>query len=223
MSRVDEDGSQVPVPPEDLARISVRGEPLAPFQTMLLYSQGIFPCLRHKQSRLWWSPQPRAVLFADHLHVSRSLRKTLRSGKFLVTADLAFDEVLAQCRDSREVSWIDDDVVRVFSALHRLGHAHSVETWRNGDLVGGLYGLAIGRMFFGCSMFHSHRDASKAALVRLVERTAAMGFPVIDCQIQNPHLKRMGSTLIPRERFHDMVATLIRGRPVLGPWTGYFT
>jgi leucyl/phenylalanyl-tRNA--protein transferase len=223
VSVVGEDGSQLPIFEQDLVRMSVRGEPLSPFLTMLLYAQGVFPWLRHKECCLWWSPQPRSVLFARQLHVSRSLRKTIRSGKFIVTADLAFDEVLSRCRDTRETSWIDADIERVFGALHRLGHAHSVETWRNGELVGGLYGLAIGRMFFGCSMFHSERDASKVALVKLVERTATMGFPAIACQVQNAHLKRMGSRLILREKFHTMVADLIRGKTVTGPWTAHFT
>lgn len=202
--------------------MSVQGEPLSPFMTMLLYAGGVFPWLRHQDCCMWWSPQPRAVLFARHLHVSRSLRKTIRHGKFTVTADLAFDEVLKQCRDTRDTSWIDADIERVFTTLHQLGHAHSIETWRNGDLVGGLYGLAIGRMFFGCSMFHTERDASKVALVKLVERLSALGFPVIDCQVQNSHLKSMGSRLILREKFHPMVADLIRGRALPGPWTEHF-
>lgn len=223
MSVVNEDGSQLPVLTEDLVRMSVRGEPLSPFMTMLLYAGGVFPWLRHQNRCLWWSPQPRAVLFARHLHVSRSLRKTIRSGKFVVTADLAFHEVLKRCRDTRDTSWIDDDVERVFTTLHQLGHAHSIETWHKGELVGGLYGLAIGRMFFGCSMFHTERDASKVALVKLVERTSALGFPVIDCQVQNSHLKSMGSRLILREKFHPMVDDLIRGRALPGPWTEHFT
>lgn len=216
------------VPDDDLVLLSQPGERLSPFLLLLHYSRGVFPFLRHNLRSMWWSPNPRSVLTPSTLHVSKSLRKTLRRGHFRVTSDVAFHRVVRSCRHVRRGrsegidSWIDDEIEEVFSVLHRFGHAHSVETWRDGELVGGLYGVAVGQVFVGCSMFHTERDASKVALVRLVEEIPKLGISMIDCQLHNPHLQRLGARLIPRQQFVENVAKLARGRRALGLWTEAF-
>lgn len=179
------------------------------------YSLGIFPWFDDDQPILWWSPDPRAVLFPEQLHISRSLHKTLRSGRFRVTADTAFDAVVSACAEPRKDSrgtWITDDIRAAYSAMHRHGFAHSVECWHDNKLVGGIYGIALGKLFFGESMFSRMTDASKTAFVHLVEHLKLQGCPLIDCQVMNPHLERLGATLIPRNEFktflQDHVPTL---------------
>jgi leucyl/phenylalanyl-tRNA--protein transferase len=214
----------------DLVRASNPKEPLSSFLTMFYYGKGVFPWLVRNDRVLWWSPQPRAVLFCKEIHVSRSLRKTLRQGRYRVTADTAFEQVVLMCRDvergldpdKHPSSWINDDFVDVFLNLHKLGHAHSVETWEGDQLVGGLFGVCVGQIFYGCSMFHVRPNASKVALVRLTQVLHEWGFPVIDCQICNPHLKRMGARLVPRKKFHELVEALVRGKRKIGPWTSEF-
>jgi leucyl/phenylalanyl-tRNA--protein transferase len=226
VSRVDAEGHQIPEIPADLVGASPPGEPLSAFLTLFYYGKGVFPWLSKDDKTLWWSPQPRAVLFCHELHVNRTLRKVMRRGTYRVTADTSFDEVVRACRtvprSSDAGSWIDDDLVDVMSTLHQLGHAHSIETWEDGRLVGGLFGLAIGQMFYGCSMYHSRPNASKAALVRAAQQLSAWKCPVIDCAIYNPYLKQMGARLMPRERFHLMAGTLMRGTRRIGSWTPYF-
>ena len=227
MSHVDDNGMQHPETPLDLMRVSPRGEPLSPFLVMMFYARGIFPWMEKDQQRLWWSPEPRSVVFPPDLYVSRSLRKKIRQGKLRVTADTAFRETITQCRQTRSGpegpgSWITSEVIDVFTDLHRMGHAHSIEVWEGDQLVGGLYGLCLGQMFYGCSMFHTVRDASKVAFVKLVEVLARWNFPVLDCQIQNAHIKGMGGTLVPRKQFHQMVGMLVRGKRRVGPWTQFF-
>lgn len=152
----------------------------------------------------------------------------MRSDGLRVTADVAFDRVIRACRDTprgqagANSSWIDDEIEDVFSTLHRFGHAHSIETWRGDELVGGLYGVAVGQLFVGYSMFHREPDASKVALARLMEKLVVMGFPLVDCQMMNPHLKRLGAQLMPRAEFTATAARLARGSRVLGLWTEIF-
>ena len=124
---------------------------------------------------------------------------------------------------TREDSWVSEEIVQVFSELHYLGHAHSVETWEKDQLIGGLYGVCVGRIFYGCSMFHTRPDASKVAFVRLAERLAEWRFPLIDCQIHSPHLQSMGARLISRESFHKIADMLVRAPRRTGPWTAFFT
>jgi leucyl/phenylalanyl-tRNA--protein transferase len=228
MSHVDEDGTQHPEAPLDLVRVSPPEEPLSPFLVMFFYARGVFPWLQEKNRRLWWSPEPRAVVFTDELRINRSLRKVLRRGRYRVTADTAFERVIRACRDTRSGghgpgSWITEEIIDVFLLLHRLGHAHSVETWEGDQLVGGLYGLCVGQVFYGCSMFRTAPDASKVALVRLVEQLREWEFPLLDCQIHNPHLKSMGARLITRDEFHKVVNVLVRGKRRVGSWTKIFT
>jgi leucyl/phenylalanyl-tRNA--protein transferase len=238
VSEIDETGHQKFVPDQDLIRISPRGEMLSPFLILLLYSRGTFPFLYDKNHSLWWSPEPRSVLVPSEVHISRSLRKTLHQGRYHVTADVAFKAVVRACREVlrgpaarlplekkqrlKGTSWINDEIEKVFSTLHRLGHAHSVEVWSNDELVGGLYGVALGQLFVGCSMFHVESDASKVALVKLTEKLPALGISLVDCQLHNPHLQRLGARLIPREEFVGLVARLSRGRRSLGLWTEAF-
>ena len=168
------------------------------------YSQGIFPWFDEDQPILWWSPDPRAVLFPEQLHISRSLHKTLRSGRFQVTMDQAFEAVVNSCSSPRkgsEGTWITADIIRAYTTMYKRGYAHSVECWQEGELVGGLYGIALGKLFFGESMFSRATDASKVAFVHLVRQLQSHGCPLVDCQITNPHLVRLGATMIPRNDF----------------------
>lgn len=228
MSKVDENGVQRMDPNVDLFRTSPAQECLSPFLLLFWMSRGVFPFLRDQGRSLWWSPNPRAVLLPSNVHVSRSLRRVMRRGQFKVTADLAFAEVVRGCRTVPRgkiptvQSWINDDIEETFTRLHRFGHAHSIETWRDGELVGGLWGIAVGRVFAGYSMFHREANASKVALVRLSEKLAELGFPLIDCQAMNPHLKRMGAQLMPRDQFNAIVDRASRGSRELGLWTRLF-
>jgi leucyl/phenylalanyl-tRNA--protein transferase len=168
------------------------------------YRHGIFPWYNANEPILWWSPDPRLVLFPEHLQVSRSLRKTLRKNTFTVTFDTAFDKVITACaesRQNREGTWITQDIMEAYRELHRLGFAHSAETWRADELVGGLYGIAIGRVFFGESMFHTKTDASKTAFAVLVRHLRDWHFALIDCQVHTPHLASLGAELIGRNDF----------------------
>ncbi|MDD1611714.1 MAG: leucyl/phenylalanyl-tRNA--protein transferase [Methylococcaceae bacterium] len=172
------------------------------------YRHGVFPWYNLNEPILWWSPDPRLVLFPERLQVSRSLKKTLRNGKFTVTFDTAFDKVIAGCADSRqgrEGTWITNDIMRAYHELHHSGFAHSAETWCDGELVGGLYGVAIGRVFFGESMFHTMTDASKAAFAILVQHLKIWNFELVDCQVYTRHLASLGSELVDRETFRRLL------------------
>lgn len=169
------------------------------------YTLGIFPWFDDEQPILWWSPDPRALLFPQDLHISRSLHKTLRSQHYHVTFDQAFEAVVRACSEPRrgsEGTWITDDIVDAYCALHRRGFAHSAECWNErNELVGGLYGIALGRLFFGESMFSRATDASKVTFVHLVRQLQAWDYPLIDCQVMNPHLASLGAILMPRSEF----------------------
>ena len=197
------------------------GGDLTPRRLLNAYRLGIFPWYSDGQPILWWTPDPRAVLFPERLHVSRSLRKTLRRGALTVTLDTAFDAVVAACAEPRpdqDGTWITDEMRAAYGELHRLGHAHSVETWHQGELVGGLYGVAIGRVFFGESMFTRFTDASKVAFVRLVRQLEAWSFGLIDCQMYSGHLARFGAEEIPRPRFMALLDDYCE-RPGPAHWT----
>jgi leucyl/phenylalanyl-tRNA---protein transferase len=190
------------------------GGDLAPERLLAAYARGIFPWFEAGQPILWWSPDPRAVLRPDELRVSASLRKTLRRGHFLVTFDEAFAAVVAACaapRARQRGTWLTPDMQAAYMRLHEDRFAHSVEVWREGQLAGGLYGVALGRAFFGESMFSRERDASKVALVHLVAEARRRGIELIDCQVHTPHLASLGSRTLPRARFLDLVQRLIGG------------
>lgn len=168
------------------------------------YRQGIFPWYSEGQPILWWSPAPRAVLFPPDLHVSKSLAKTLRQGRFDVTENRAFREVVDHCsapRDGQDGTWITPAMKRAYARLHAIGCATSIECWLDGWLAGGLYGVTLGKVFFGESMFTRVPNASKVALVHL----CSMDFELIDCQVPNPHLRRMGAVTIPRHEFQSLL------------------
>lgn len=185
------------------------GGALEPEWLLAAYRKGIFPWYEAGQPILWWSPHPRAVLRPADLHVSRSLRRRLNKREFRITADRAFDDVVAGCaapRNYTESTWITTDMARAYSRLHSLGFAHSFEAWSGDALVGGIYGVAIGRVFFGESMFKRRRDASKVAFVHAVRFLAAHGFELIDCQVSTVHLSRFGATAMPRDEFVAFLA-----------------
>jgi leucyl/phenylalanyl-tRNA--protein transferase len=179
------------------------------------YSRGCFPWFNEGEPVLWWSPDPRMVLIPGELHVSRSLLKRIRHGGFSVRADTAFRRVMDACaapRPGQSATWITDEMIGAYDALHVAGHAHSIETWIDGELAGGLYGVAIGRAFFGESMFARVSDASKLAFVHLVAQLHQWEFGIIDCQMNTPHLAAFGAREIPRTTFLEMIRAHV-GRP----------
>ncbi|HSO06936.1 MAG TPA: leucyl/phenylalanyl-tRNA--protein transferase [Pelomicrobium sp.] len=185
------------------------------------YRHGIFPWFSDDEPILWWSPDPRMVLFPAEVTVSRSLRRRLRQGDYAVRCDTAFGEVMAACagpRAGQPGTWITPAMREAYARLHRLGYAHSVETWIDGRLAGGLYGLAIGRAFFGESMFARETDASKIALVHLARQLHAWEFGVIDCQMSTPHLASLGAREIPRTDFTRLVGELVNYTDIKGNW-----
>ena len=181
------------------------GGDLTPARLLAAYRRGIFPWYSEGQPILWWSPDPRLVLFPAELRISRSLAKTLRNRGFRISFDTCFAQVAAECAGSGdragEGTWISPQMHAAYVALHGLGHAHSVEVWDNDQLVGGLYGIKLGRVFFGESMFSTARDASKVALCHLVEALRTQQVTLIDCQVASEHLFSLGARLIPRTEF----------------------
>ena len=187
------------------------------------YRRGIFPWFSEGDPILWWSPDPRMVLFPEELRISRSLAKTLRNRRYEVRFDSAFDEVIAGCAAprSREAgTWITDEMIAAYRGLRALGWAHSAETWIDGALAGGLYGVAVGQVFFGESMFSRSTDASKIALVALVAHLRSADFRLIDCQMRTRHLESLGAREIPRRRFSRLLEELIHYPRSPGSWSG---
>ena len=172
------------------------------------YRRGIFPWYQDGQPILWWSPDPRAVLLPGAMHLSRSLRRTLRQNRYQVSVDQRFDEVIRLCAATRAASgtWITAEMIEAYRALHRLGYAHSVEAWHAGELAGGLYGVALGAMIFGESMFSLRSDASKVALAKLMQVARQHDLALIDCQFSNAHLESLGSRCMPRREFLKLTA-----------------
>jgi leucyl/phenylalanyl-tRNA---protein transferase len=178
---------------------------------LLAYSNAIFPMWHEDVRQIWWyRPDPRTILPLDGFHISRSLAKTIRKGIFEVRYDSDFEAVMRACADREEGSWISEDFVRVYGALHRAGHAHCVEAWRKGRLVGGTYGVSIGGAFMAESMFHRETDASKVALGALVDRLNEKGFTLLDVQYLTPHLASLGAVEIPHQEYFRRLQTAIR-------------
>lgn len=206
---LDPETPGAPFPPVETALrdpdgLLALGGDLSPERLLTAYRNGIFPWYSEDQPILWWSPDPRMVLRPDALKISRSLRKSLRKGVFRVTLDTDFAAVMAACAEPRADglgTWITHDMFRAYLRLHELGYAHSVEAWQDDRLVGGLYGVALGRVFFGESMFARATDASKVAFVHLVEQLRDWGFVLIDCQVYTGHLASLGATPLPRPEF----------------------
>lgn len=181
------------------------GGDLSVERLLLAYKNGIFPWYSDDDPILWWSPDPRLVLYPDELKISKSLSKTIKRGLYHVTDDTAFEQVINACAQTRlrngAGTWITSEMKRAYCAMHEMGYAHSVEAWHDEQLVGGLYGISLGRAFFGESMFSSMSDASKICLVHLVRQLKDKSYSLIDCQVTTDHLLRMGARNIPREKF----------------------
>jgi leucyl/phenylalanyl-tRNA---protein transferase len=197
------------------------GGDLSPARLLDAYRHGIFPWFNPGEPILWWSPDPRMVLVPGEVRVTRSLARRLRNAGFELRVDSAFVEVMRACAAPREGAggtWISPAMVAAYTRLFEAGYAHSVETWRDGRLVGGLYGVAIGRMFYGESMFSREPDASKVALVRLARQLRRWQFGLIDCQMETPHLASLGARTIPRAGFTARLAELVNLPHHPGPW-----
>jgi leucyl/phenylalanyl-tRNA--protein transferase len=197
------------------------GADLSPERLIDAYARGIFPWFNDGEPPLWWSPDPRMVLFTRERHVGRSLRRVQASGRFRVTMDTAFADVLVGCAEPRldqDGTWITDEIVAAYTRLAELGYAHSIETWEGDTLVGGLYGVAVGRMFFGESMFARRSNASKLALMAMLAQLERWEMPLVDCQLPTGHLASMGAREIPRAAFLTQVKDLVRLPPVPSPW-----
>jgi leucyl/phenylalanyl-tRNA--protein transferase len=210
-------GTAVAFPPltsalkEPNGLLAVGGD-LSPRRLLAAYRHGIFPWYSEGDPILWWSPDPRMVLFPAELRVTRSLAKTLRNASYEVRFDTAFDDVMRGCaapRAGQPGTWITAEMRAAYGRLHELGYAHSAETWIDGELAGGLYGVAIGRMFFGESMFTRRRDASKIAFVHLVEHLRTADYALIDCQMHTEHLASLGARALPRREFSRRLKDLV--------------
>jgi len=181
---------------------------LSPQRIMNAYRCGVFPWFNPGEPILWWSPNPRLVLFPDRLLISRSLGKTLRKQPFDIQFDTAFSDVVKACampRSEQGGTWITSEMQHAYNQLHDLGIAHSFEAWQDGELVGGLYGIAIGQVFFGESMFHFKTDASKVVFAHLVQKLIAWGYQLIDCQVSSEHLFSLGAEAVPRSEFSNLL------------------
>jgi leucyl/phenylalanyl-tRNA--protein transferase len=210
-------------PPEEAedGLLAVGGDLSAP-RLLLAYRSGIFPWYGDDLPILWHSPDPRCVLVLDRLHVGRTLRRFLTQGTYEVRFDSAFERVIRACkataRPGQDGTWITDDMERAYVRLHRMGYAHSVEAWEDQELVGGVYGVALGRMFFGESMFSRRPNASKVALVTLGRTLACWGFPLIDAQVATPHTLAMGAEEWPRPRFLEVLGEALTHPTRKGSW-----
>ena len=206
---LDPNNSDEEFPNVELATIEPNGllaigGDLSPQRLLNAYRHGIYPWFDTDQPILWWSPNPRSILYPSELKVSRSLNKTIRNKGFEIRFNSVFDKVIDACSEARQYSdgtWIDQRIKDGYLALHQLGHAHCAETWLDGELVGGLYGVAIGRVFYGESMFYHKRDASKVAFISLVKSLQQWGFAMIDCQMTTAHLLSLGAKEIQRQEF----------------------
>jgi leucyl/phenylalanyl-tRNA--protein transferase len=208
-----------PFPPahhalQDPSGLIAIGDTLHPERLLDAYHQGIFPWYSAGQPVLWWTPDPRMVLFPAELKVSHSLEKRMRRKDYQVRFDTSFRAVMQACatapRPDQDGTWITPDIIDAYCRLHETGYAHSVETWMDGQLVGGLYGVSLGKLFYGESMFHHAADASKIAFVTLVRHLQQQGFGMIDCQMHTQHLARFGGREIPRSEFLDRLTALIQ-------------
>ena len=209
--------NSTPFPPVELALtqpnglLAVGGD-LSPERLLDAYRHGIFPWFNEDDPLLWWSPNPRMVLFPKEFIISHSLRKILRKGNYEIRIDTAFEQVMRNCaapRKGQAGTWILENIITAYCELHHRGYAHSVETWVDRELVGGLYGIAIGKMFYGESMFSRKSNASKIAIAHLAKQLELWNFGMIDCQMNTPHLASLGAREIPREEFMQRLQKLI--------------
>jgi leucyl/phenylalanyl-tRNA--protein transferase len=213
-------------PPPQLASdeglLAVGGD-LSQERLLLAYQMGIFPWYSENEPILWWSPDPRLVLYPHEVHVSKTLRKIIKKTVFQITMDKAFDRVITACAQvhmqNNRGTWIVEDIVKAYCQLHQAGFAHSVETWCQGELAGGLYGVSLGRSFFGESMFSCISNASNVALVALAEHLKTLAFDMIDCQVSTDHLKRFGAIEISRLRFLEQLSKSLTSPTIRGKWS----
>jgi leucyl/phenylalanyl-tRNA--protein transferase len=212
-------------PPPHLASedglLAVGGD-LSQKRLLLAYRMGIFPWFSNNEPILWWSPDPRLVLYPHEIKISKTLKKIIKKEVFKVTMDLAFNEVINQCAQVRmkknQGTWIIEDIIEAYCQLHESGFAHSVEVWRQGELAGGLYGVSLGKCFFGESMFTRINNASNIALVKLVECLKKLSFDLIDCQVTTGHLIRFGAREIPRKLFLEQLEKSLKAPSIKGKW-----
>ena len=217
--------SQIDFPSPHLAHpdglLAIGGDLSVP-RLLQAYRMGIFPWYSESEPILWWSPDPRMVLLPQELHIARTLKKTIKQNIFVITADKAFEEVIEHCAAIRqqrnEGTWIVTDMIQAYTKLHQQGFAHSVEAWHNGKLAGGLYGVSLGKCFFGESMFTKMTSASKVAFVTLVNYLEANAFELIDCQVTTDHLKRFGAREISRRRFLKLLEHSLQFPTARGKW-----
>ena len=185
------------------------------------YTLGIFPWYSNNDPILWWSPDPRLVIFPENLHLARSLQKTLRKQIFQITFDTAFTQVIKACaapRSNESGTWLLPEMQQAYHRLHNEGYAHSIEAWHDGELVGGLYGIAIGQVFFGESMFHRKTDASKVAFVTLIQQLSNWGYQLVDCQVHTQHLVSLGAEEISRAHFASLLQKHHHCKPRSSAW-----
>lgn len=219
-------GEELFFPPPYLANpdgvLAVGGD-LTPERLLLAYETGIFPWFSPGEPIIWWSPDPRFVLYPEHLKVSKSMRPYLNGNKFQVSYDQAFREVMVNCqqiyRPGQQGTWITPEMLEAYCELHRLGFAHSVEVWKEEQLVGGLYGISLGKCFFGESMFSKASNASKTGFISLVKNLSSRGFELIDCQVHTPHLESLGAQHIPRDLFLSQLSKGLEGETLQGNWS----
>ncbi len=212
-------------PPPHLASkdglLAVGGD-LSQKRLLLAYRMGIFPWFSNNEPILWWSPDPRLVLYPHEIKISKTLKKIIKKEVFKVTMDLAFNEVINQCAQIRlkknQGTWIIEDIIEAYCRLHESGFAHSVEVWRQGELAGGLYGVSLGKCFFGESMFTRINNASNIALVKLVKYLKKLSFDLIDCQVTTGHLIRFGAREIPRKLFLEQLEKSLKAPSIKGKW-----
>jgi leucyl/phenylalanyl-tRNA--protein transferase len=200
------------------------GGDLSAERLLAAYGQGVFPWFNEDEPILWWSPDPRCVFRTDGVHISRSLRKQLSRSNWRLTADTSFSRVMRACaapRDGAVGTWIGEDMIAAYEELHRQGHAHSVEVWDRGSLVGGIYGVAVGRLFCGESMFSARTGGSKVALAGMCQLLHRWGFPFLDAQVTNDHLLSMGAVEIPRRQFVAQAKRLAAMPGMVGSWLSH--
>ncbi len=194
---------------------------LSPERLINAYTQGIFPWYNPEEPILWWTPDPRLIVYPERVHISRSLKKTLQKKHFRISIDENFPAVMRACAAPRAETtgtWISDDILNAYHKLHCLGYAHSIETWLEDELVGGLYGVALGQVFFGESMFHTYTDASKVAFVTLAKLLQSWDYKLIDCQVRTPHLISLGAEEIPRQQFVTLLAQYTSQAAATSAW-----
>ena len=203
-----------------------QGGNLSPGMLLSAYKQGIFPWFSEGDPILWWSPDPRFVIFTEKVHVSTSMRKLLRQKKFRITYDTCFATIMKECaqawRPGQAGTWISDEMILAYTDLHRAGHAHSVEVWQDNQLVGGLYGVNIGGVFCGESMFSRISNASKTGFLTLARNLQNIGIPLVDSQVHTDYLQSLGAEHIPRAQYLDILESQIGRQDLNGSWTGRF-